>query len=371
MKLNKFAGRMLALTVLIALVGSSLTSAAPVTIAADPAPIIVIDISHGQETDHGGSFDTLDAYLEANLTAMGYEVVWAKGGINASILENATGLLLPSIFGVTDGFLPAEISAIDTWFNAGHKFLWVSYDSDFVSSTSGQWINDNATAVLEAVGSHVYGEPTALYDVQQNVAGQSYRTISNVTSDDAFVADIVTGVTRVMMHSPTILYGSNSTSPGENVSAVELETNSLDNVYPFLYSSPAAQIQDGDSLDPYVHTDSSIGSFVTATIEVNAGTDGTGVIVVSGSKMLGGYHPMIDYFYDPEVMDGDELVRQAIDFGIETATYIPPVTTTTTTSTTTNTTTPILPGDNTFLYIGIGVGAVVVIVIIVMFMRKK
>ena len=371
MNLKNYAGKTIAIAFLVALVASSFASAAPVLAQANP--IIVVDLSHGQQTDHGGSFDTRDVYLEANLTAMGYDVVWAYGGINATILATATGLLLPSIFGTTTGFLSAEVTAIDDWFATGHKFLWVAYDSDFSSSTSGQWINDNATLVLEAVGSHVYGEPTALYDIEENVAGQSYRTISNVTSTDAFVADIVTGVTRVMMHSPTVLYGSDSATPGENVTAVELETGSVANVYPFLYSSPASQIQDGDLIEPFVHEDSAIGSVVTATIEVNAGDDGTGVIIVSGSKMLGGYHPMIDFFYDPEVMDGDVLVRQAIDFGIETALYIPPTTTTTPEPTTTTTpeptTTP--PVDNTLLYLGVGVGAVLVIVILVVVMKRR
>lgn len=321
---------------------------APV-VAQEVAPIIVFDISHGQESDHGGSFDTYDANLAANLTEMGYTVVWAKGGINASILSDAAALIIGSIWGDGTEFLTAEITAIGDWFDTGNKFLWVGYDSDFTRDpTEGAFINDNSDDILEEVGSHVYGEPSALYDEEQNVDDQSYRVVSNVTSDNAFVADCVDGVNKVMTHSPTVLYYT-ATGTARAADAAPLEGTTYTNVYPVVYSSPASQIQDGDDTAPIAHDDGDTGSFVVMTVEIGAGAAGNSMIVVSGSKPYGGYHPMCDYEYAEEIMQGDKLVRQTIDWGI---TYV--------------------NQTDLTLILAIGaIGAIVVVVIIIAVMKKK
>jgi hypothetical protein len=337
---------------------------------------IVIDMSHGQYEDY--IFDSFDTWMEGNLTARGYKVVFAFGGINSTVLADADALLVGSInheaaSGVTP-FEQDEYDAISAWYAQGHKFLWVSADSDY---GGGAWKTANVSVILEDVGSHVYFEPTTISD-SDSYAGASYRPVANITSDAAFVADLVEGVNNVLVHSPTLIYGSTAGAPGQG--AVALETGSVDNVYPVLYFFNGT-IGDQDVTLPYVHTDGTFGSFVAMAVEVEAGSAETGVIAVSGGPSYGSHAPMYaDTQSGRTDLDGYKLVLQTIEWGIHTAlTTEEPVTTTTgtdttttTTGTTTGTTTDTgLPPPDIMLYVAVGVAAVVVIVIIVYFGRRR
>ncbi|TFG10368.1 hypothetical protein EU538_02130 [Candidatus Thorarchaeota archaeon] len=315
----------------------------PVPVRAQDAPKIVFDYSHGQYASK--LENTTDLQLENNLTDLGYEVVWAWGGINSSILSDADGLVLGSVYGESNVYLASEVTAIADWFNAGGKFLWVGFDSDYGGN---QYHHDTNIEILEAVGSHVYGEPTSVEDPISNTEA-AYRVVANGTSDDPFVADIVAGVDKVLMHGPTLVYGSNSDTPGENVEPVALETTTIPNVYPLIYYGAAAEIKDADTRYPYAHEDGQQGAFVAATLEVNAGDAGDGVIVVSGASAYGDYQPMCSWVYYDIALSGDHLVEQAIDFGM---TYQP-------------------PADMTLLLVGGGIGAVVIIILIVVLVRRK
>jgi hypothetical protein len=125
------------LFVITALFASILTIPTATQAAATPAATslgkIVFDYSHGQESG-SGTVQALDAMLEANLTAMGFDVVWARGGINATILTGAVGFVAGSIYGASNGYLAAEVTAIANWYNAGNKFMWIGYDSDYTSA---------------------------------------------------------------------------------------------------------------------------------------------------------------------------------------------------------------------------------------------
>ncbi len=331
--------RALAVALIAAMLSPLIIGTAPVVAQANKT--IVFDMSHGQ--GNPATWD-IDQDLANNLTQLGYTVVWAYGGINDSILANADGLVIGSLYGESNTFTSSEVSAIADWFNSGDKFLWVAYDSDY----SGAYINDNMTLILEAVGSHVYGEPTSIEDPDSN-CGAGYRPVANTTSDDPFVADIVEGTSKVLMHGPTLLYGSNSDNPGENVNPVALETESIENVYPVLYYGASATIVDHDLIAPYAHDEGDTGSFVAMTVEVNAGETGDGVIVVSGASPYGDYRPMSAWEYKNVTLDGYNLVKNAIHFGME---YPPPA------------------GISPMLLYG-GIGAVVIIVIVVALVVKR
>ncbi len=268
---------------------------------------IVFDYSHGQ---YSISVVDIDQNLIDNLTALGYEVVKAFGGINASILSDAGGLVISSMYGTTNGFSALEIDDIANWFNAAPRFLWVGYDSDY----EGRYVNDNMTAILSGVGSHVYGEPTSIEDAEEN-CGAGYRVVANTTSSNPFVSEIVEGVSHVIMHGPTCLYGSTGASPTNGV--VSLENTSIENVYPLLYYGQGATIIDMDLTPPLAHSDGQIGGFVAAAMEINAGPNGNGVIVTSGASPYGDYRPMCTFFYYERILTGDLLVRNAIDFGMQ------------------------------------------------------
>jgi len=175
---------------------------------------------------------------------------------------------------------------------------------------------DNQTMMLEAVGSHVYHEPTAVQD-SSSFAGASYRPVANITTSNPLMAAIVEGVEEVFVHSPTCLYGSDSDTPGENVTPVALETESIDNVYVLLQYSTNATIVDSDLTLPYTHEDGEHGAFPSVTLELLAGGDGSGAIVVSGGNVIGSYWPMMETSYaGVEDMDGMRFVKNLIQYGM-------------------------------------------------------
>ncbi len=281
--------------------------------AAGAMGTILIDYSHGA---YKASAEYLDQWLADNLTLMGFEVIFLWGGLNSTILANADGLVLPKIWGIDNGYLPSEVTAVADWFNAGNKFLWVGGESDFVEAGGGQVVLDNQTLMLEAVGSHVYHEPTAVQD-PVSYAGAAYRPIANITTDNPMLAALVEGVDKVLVHSPTCLYGSDSATPAEGVNPVALETTSIDDVYVLLQHSNNGTIVDSDLTAPYAHTNGQRGPFASVTLELNAGEDGSGAIVVSGGNVVGHYWPMTESTYaNVTGMDGMRFVKNTIMYGM-------------------------------------------------------
>ena len=277
--------------------------------------IIVIDYSHGQNMS-SFTYEN-DILLDSELTALGYTVIWATGGLNYSILDGVQGLIIGSIAYEDNCFKDYEVLAISNWFNSGSNFLWVGCDSDYTSlPTYGQFINDNMSLILQSVGSHVYPEPTSIEDPVSCISS-AYRVLANETSNDPFVAEIVEGVQTVLFHGPTCLYGSNNTlNPGVGIDPIALEGNSINDVYPVLYYGANATIYDSDGQDPIVHENGESGKFVATTIEVNAGAAESGVIVVSGASPYGDYRSMnFDDYFDVH-MNGSLFVTNLIRFGI-------------------------------------------------------
>ncbi|MHA1638068.1 MAG: hypothetical protein ACTSUO_06870 [Candidatus Thorarchaeota archaeon] len=339
MKINRLAKKTLTALVVAVLVVSIFTVTTPVA-AQTEAKTIVFDYSHGQ---HSSSVEYLDEYLDGNLTALGYEVVWATGGLNASILANADALVIGAVYNAL--FTTAEITAISDWFNAGGKFMWVGGDSDYGGNT---YINNNMTLILEAVNSHVYLEPTSVED-SVSCCGSGYRAVANGTSTDAFVADAVVGIDAVLMHGPTLLYGSNADTGTAAASPVALETVEIADVFPLLYYGAGAVVTDGDIVDPIAHDDGDVGAFVAVTYEANAGLANTGALVVSGASPYGDYRPMYaDAYYDVD-LDGHTFVLQLISFGLAM---------------------PMAPSTVTMLMI-VAIGAVAVVIIVVLVMKKR
>ncbi|MFW9961198.1 MAG: hypothetical protein ACFFDV_09275 [Candidatus Thorarchaeota archaeon] len=272
-------------------------------------PLIVFDYSHGQ---YRSDIESLDLSLKIELENMGYEVVWAWGGINYTILSNASGLIIGAIWGESNLFSLYELLTIYAWFNLGHKFLWIGTDSD----SYGDYINDQMSSILEYIGSHVYPESVLVEDPISN-CDLSFRVIANRMGDDDFVSPIVEGVSGVLMHGPTILYGSNSAlSPGVAVNPVALETTTIQDIYPLLYYSESAHCFDDNTIPPVVHSDGETGSFVCAALESNLGFFNNSVAMVSGSSPYGRYQPMYTSDYYGKTLEGNLFVKQAINFGM-------------------------------------------------------
>ena len=138
------------------------------------------------------------------------------------------------------------------------------------------------------------------------------------------------------MHGPTCLYGSTS---GDGQNQINLETSSIYDVYPLLYYGASATITDSDLILPYAHDDGEEGAFIAATLEVAAGDDESGIIIVSGSSPYGDYRPMYCASYFDMVLNGYLFVNQAINYSISILLTSDITTTTTTTTTIESTTT--------------------------------
>ncbi len=266
---------------------------------------IILDYSHGQED---GPHEVEDANFESNLTALGYDVIWAKGGINDTLLADADALIIGAIHQEENNYTTEEITAIADWYSTGEKFLWVAGDADY----EGHYVNHNMSAILKAVNSHVYPENTQIEDPESNV-NADYRVIANETDDARFISPIVEGVNGVLMHGPTCLYGSEH---GDGTGAVNLIDQPMSDIYPVLYYSSASYIDDHDGIMPVAHEDSESGPMVAMTVEINAGAAESGIIIVSGASPYGDYIPMYRTEYYDYHMQGDRLVLQAIQFSM-------------------------------------------------------
>ena len=317
---------------------------APVEVRAAGTGTIMFDCYHGQFSSYIN--ETYDRYLQGNLTALGYDVVWSNESFTSTVLADVDGLIIGAQYGEDKQFTTAEITAIGDWFNAGNKFLWIGNDADF----GGMYYSIyNMTAILEACGSHVYPEQTDVEDAG-SCCGAAYRTVANATGTDAYIADCVADVTHILMHGPTIVYGCTSGVANDST-AVALEATSVPNVYPLLYFGPGAVIADTDLIDPVAHATDATGPFVPCTAESYAGDAKTGVIVVSGADPYGDYAPMNAETYKNVTLSGHLFVKQTIDWAMNLApTLTPPM--------------------DMLLIVG-AVGAVIVVVIIIAVVMKK
>ncbi len=298
--------RPLLIILAIAAVAMSCPSA---VVAEDSEPFqVLIDYSHGQ-----GSVDVrADALLISSLQDSGFKISRIVNSLNATLLSKSSVLIIGPVQWPINGFTFDEINAIAEWFESGNKLLWVGCDSDYVSDTTGQWVNDNMTALLRAVGSQVYPEPTQVIDSESN-CGQEHTAVANKTSQNPMIQQAVEGVEGILMHGGTLLYGTTTSLPAN---PIPLEQYALPNVYPLLYYSPAAFIFDYDeALLPVAHNDGQEGEFVACTMEVRESS----VIIVSGASPYGSSTSMSSNEYFSTQLDGLRFVSQTIMYGMDLA----------------------------------------------------
>jgi hypothetical protein len=318
-------------------------------IVANDEPItIVFDFSHGQRDYYGYDYDLKDL-----LETRGYNVVWANGGLNSTILENASALILGCVkYGYS--YSTSEVTAVSEWFNQGGKFLWIGGDSDW----NDHYIyNQEVYKILESVRSHVYPEQAHLKAKQNVVGNQAANVVANVTTQNSRFQSIVENITEVLMADGTTLYGSNHQYPNHELNPIDLETHNITDVYPILFYNPSSYVRDDFPPPMLVHSDFQEGAFVAVTLEDNAGCSGNGILVVSGTPIYGEYGATCwTDFFGEGTLDGPIFINQLIDFGVDTAiqystrpalTLCPQITTTTEITTTSPTTGPTLTNIST------------------------
>ncbi|MFX1317812.1 MAG: hypothetical protein ACFE9D_06190 [Promethearchaeota archaeon] len=283
----------------------------------------------------------------ANQTLAFYNVYTALPGTNVSVFMdwfeseggtcvNITDLTAATLSGVTalilncpdadqdeghaiHNFTMSQAQAVRDWFMAAgaHKFLWSSSDSSYTSAGYPDgYRSNNASMILEVLGSQLRYEPSSVEDPDNNAEG-AYRPFLNWTTTDPVVADCVVNVTQVLAHSPTLLYGIDASD-----NPVALETTTLPNVYPILETGLGGIINDPiPTTDPmHAHTNGAEGHFVMVAAELGIGGT-TNKLVASGCAPIGGYAPMFFDEYKNVAADGQQFVKNTVTWGLT-----PPVT---------------------------------------------
>lgn len=220
-------------------------------------------------------------------------------------------------------FTMAEAEAVRDWFlntTTGHHFLWASGDACFTyAGYPDAYRANNASMILQVLGSQLRYEPTAVEDPDHNTGDRPYRPVLNTTSDDPVVADCVEGITAVLAHGPTLLYGLQGTTP------VALEDTALPNVHTIMMTGAAGIINDPTPLDPmYAHTNGQEGHLVIVAAELGIGGT-THRLVASGSAPIGGYNAMNFEESKGTPLDGPAFVRQTVTWGMEEPSLPPPL----------------------------------------------
>jgi len=324
--------------------------------ASAQATKIVIDVSHGQvgRTRRTGVYPN----FQGNLTAWGYQIVEANGGINSTILSGANMLFLGAVF--AKNFTDSEVTAIASWFNEGSKGIWVGADSDF---GNGTYIIDNTNKVLAALGSKIRAEPTQVLDPVSNAAAD-YRVVANVVNTDPKIAGVTTGVSKILFHGPTILAGV------KGGSWVPLESEQLENVYWVLKTSADSIIVDTDLIAPKAHQNGQKGSYVIMAVEMLAGAKSNSKIIVSGGDPYGDYEPVFQWAYYGVQLNGPALVKNSVGWALQVENPPPPPPPPPTTTTPPPPTPTGVPEQSSMLI----VAAILVIIILVaagLYMRRR
>ena len=289
---------------IISLVAVSMSNV-PVVQAQDNKPVILIDISHG-------SYHTEFTHFAGNWTEKGFNVTILSNP-NVSIADmlndNVKALLLP---GNKVNYTATELAAIKSWFEQGHRLLWVAGDSDY-----GGHFNSNSALnpLLAYLGANLRLSTDAVDDTQSN-DGASYRVIANETGTDPVAKLLTRNVTRAVFHGPTSVLGWNN-------GPVDLRNTTINgaNISVVMKSSAAAKAIDQDvsynpTYDYYTYSTNITGYYPMLVVQFMSNS----MLVVSGEANFADYKNMystITEHGDPQ--DGKILVDNIMTYALITS----------------------------------------------------
>jgi len=283
----------IALLIILASLGN------PVKAQTDPK--VLVDLSH---------FNTHDTEFDdfiSNLTAWGFEVVSATGGINDTILADVDIFVetMPLV-----NFTADETTALSDWLAGGNKAMWLATDSDF---TTAEAVNGTIyqNELLETVGAKLRFEPSSVESPDVNVEAP-YRVLAPIFNRAPGVAASLTANVRIgFFHGPSILCGWNGTD------YVDLETAAPENVTWLAKTSGKSVLVETDpTYLAYAHTEGQEGPFVIMAAEEL----GTNKIVLTGEAIFTVYKHMFHYPGERDYPQDDKiLVKNVFNwFAVET-----------------------------------------------------
>jgi len=259
-----------------------------------------------------------------NLTALGYTVVIERGGINSSVLQDASALILFKLLTQDGNYTQAELDAIANWMKTGNKFLWVASDSDYLDSyltvTGSDFREDQPNKVLAAIGSHIRFELCSVESPTWNIGAAPYRVLSNITNTaDPDVVTIMTGITKpIYFAGPAAIIFIND--QGTYVSYDDLPKPGLFSSTPAVFwvlkTAPDGRIVDGSpKFPPVYYTAGQTGSFVLMAGEKYL--YGSSKVIATVETPIGdiGYSIWTD-LYRGMSLDGPKLLYNTIAWGL-------------------------------------------------------
>jgi hypothetical protein len=288
---------------------------------------IVIDQKRGRPYWQSSPPETGGAPLAnvvGNLTNLGYNVVVARGGINSSVLQGASALILFKIKTQEGNYTQGEIDAIVNWMKTGGKFLWVASDSDYLDSylteTGSDFREDQPNKILAAIGSHIRFELCSVESPTWNIGAAPYRVMSNITNTaDPDVSKIMAGITKpIYFPGPAAIIFVND--QGAYVSYDQLPKPGLFSSTPAVFwvlkSAPDSRIVDGSpKYPPVYYSAGQTGSFVLMAGEKYL--FGSSKVIATVESPIGdvGYSIWTD-LYRGVALDGSKLLYNTIEWGL-------------------------------------------------------
>ncbi|MCW4048346.1 MAG: hypothetical protein NWE89_01285 [Candidatus Bathyarchaeota archaeon] len=262
--------RILTLTLLI-------LSLAIVPASADSdKPVVVAHLKGALEPDI-----QLAAIL-GNMTSVDWRVV--LGDLTADDLDGAK-MLIMSMSDSSQVYSAAELDAVDDWYSAGGKTLWVAADSDYGTDHMRQ---ATCNSVLEAVGSKLRIDDCSAEDAVSN-GGAPYRVLGVSDNADSEIDFLVEGVERGLFHGPGIVVGY------VGGSYVNLMEEDVDGVFVVITTSETGIIVDNSEPVPNVMVAGEEGEFPLMAIEIDYDTKS--VIIGTGEAPFDQYAGL----YAPEI----------------------------------------------------------------------
>jgi hypothetical protein len=273
---------------------------APALAGYDKGPVVYVEgiklLAYGGN-NFATSVDTLKANFER---ADGNNVTWVDEYDFATQLasDDPDVLLLPRTHNV---FSAGNLSAIETWFESGDKFLWIGGESDYAGYYDA---NNTGNPLLAEISSDLRLDSGSVEDPTSNDAA-AYRVVVNSTGVSSDLTDYVTdGFNQLVMHGPTaVAYAVNSTHWGDLRTADLAFSGNEVNIV--LNTSAGAIALDGNlglqNSDYYAYNNvtGNYPMLVTQTIDdVNGAKDS--MVAVSGESI----------FTDYKFMNGDTTEKK-------------------------------------------------------------
>ena len=304
---------------------------AALSLAARPAsPVLLVDLSHGENTNGLCAFmKTLpEAHWIVLVPKKDYKLppcsIKAEvmvGNFASKQVVEALKKVDGVIIGQPTQYLTKdELKTLADWFKGGQKLLWCAGDSDYPAQGGVMEIAQHAcNDVFKAVGSKLRMDYVSVEDTASN-AGKPYRVIGIVNPTGTYDSYLVgLGAHKVLFHGPGAVAWVDRNGTWHKLTeslpkdvVILVTTTENGRIVEHQPSRPGAP---GDFGKAYSVGDT--GKIVLMAAQVFGKEAPYGVVIASGESPYGGYQPMVSFRYHGKALDGPRFVRNVFLWGLD------------------------------------------------------